>query len=169
MKDSHFQDQTLTPTVKKKRKRRVKEFVESPVTANSSAPMTGDTGNISKTGVNSPCMKENRSSVVNLTVTHKRSQISEKGRVERKGKEKVKDKVKQKDKHREEWRAATSQISNSSVDVSSFLLGLDELLPDIEVETKPSEGLPSLIFFFRVRFGIMRNMWKHAIIPIYII
>ena len=159
MKGSNFQDQTLTPTVKKKRKRRVKEFVESPVTANPTVSKAEtDTVNISKTGVSSPCMKENRSSVVNLTVTPKRSQISEKGRVERKGKEKVKEKLKQKDKHREEWRAATSQISNSSVDVSSFLLGLDELLPDIEVETKPSEGLPCLIFFFHIRFGIMRNM-----------
>ena len=147
MKGSHFQDQTLTPTVKKKRKRRVKDFVESPVTANPSAPMTEtDTDNISKTGVSSPCMKENSSSAVNLTVTPKRSQISEKARVERKGKEKGKEKVKQKANHREEWRAATSQISNSSVDVSSFLLGLDELLPDIDVETKPCDGMPGLFF-----------------------
>ncbi|KAL5249553.1 hypothetical protein ACHWQZ_G018427 [Mnemiopsis leidyi] len=126
-----LQDQTLTPTVKKKRKRRVKEFVESPVTAQFSVSKTETDTNILSdqipdAGFRSPCVKGKTSSKV--TTTPKRSLILEKAGRKEKGEEKIK----QTDGKREEWKAATSQISTSSVDVSSFLLGLDELLPDVE-------------------------------------
>ena len=120
--------------------------MESPVTAQFSVSKTETDTNILSdqipdVGFRSPCVKGKTSSKV--TTTPKRSLILEKAGRKEKGEEKIK----QTDGKREEWKAATSQISTSSVDVSSFLLGLDELLPDVEDKKESCQGLFIVIYF----------------------
>ena len=120
-----FQQGTPTPIPKKQRKRRVKEFVESPLSATRSPSVT-----VTSKGVSPLCHKIKSPS--RLPTTPKSSHLP----VEvKKSAEEEKKKGGDEDTRkmgREESNSATSQgtETSDSLNISSFLIGLDDLLPD---------------------------------------
>ena len=121
----HFQQGTPTPIPKKQRKRRVKEFVESPLSATRSSSVTVTSKGVSPLchKIKSPSCHPTTPKSSHLPVEVKKSAEEEK----KKGGDEDTRKM-----GREESNSATSQgtETSDSLNISSFLIGLDDLLPD---------------------------------------
>ena len=129
----HFQQGTPTPIPKKQRKRRVKEFVESPLSATRSSSVTVTSKGVSPLchKIKSPSCHPTTPKSSHLPVEVKKSAEEEK---KKNGEEDTRKSGEEDTRKmgREETNSATSQgtETSDSLNISSFLIGLDDLLPD---------------------------------------